>query len=401
LSRHRIVLASIIAAAFLCVLAAITAIGTALIERAYPATGQFVEVAGGRLHLVELAPRGTLADRPAIILIHGAGANLNDMRVALGERLSERYRVVLIDRPGHGWSERTAKPEGASPASQAAMVHEALGRLGIKPVILVGHSWGGAVAAAYALDHPQNVAGLVLLAPVTHPWVGGTTWYYELGATPFIGPFFAHTFALPAGWLMVGMAVQAVFFPLPAPADYVDRAAGWLGLRPQEFLANAEEVAGLKAFVTGQAARYRELTVPTVIITGNRDTTVSPRIHSYALEAAVPGSQLIVLPGVGHMPHYAAPDRIVTAISEIAEGRTKKKEAASFGSRVAFAPGADESDPQHVGRARGSERHPGHDDDALAGFGKTFPERDATSALNHVVLVPRVLSHDAMNAPYQ
>ena len=89
-------------------------------------------------------------------------------------------------------------------------------------------------------------------------------------------------------------------------------------LRPQNFLANAHDVAGLHAFVTAQVPRYAGIQAPTVIITGDRDVTVSTNIHARAIAGLVPRSELIVLPGVGHMLHHVAADRVVTAIDGVA-----------------------------------------------------------------------------------
>jgi pimeloyl-ACP methyl ester carboxylesterase len=311
-------------AAFLGLFGTASVIGVAVIERAHPATGHLVPVTGGALHVVERnPPGGAPADRPVVVLIHGAAANLHDEENALGERLSQRHRVLLIDRPGHGWSPPGTGPDAASPRRQAALVHEVMQRLGVASIILLGHSWGGTLAAAYALDYPQDVAGLILLAPVAYPWTGGISWYYELGATPFIGPAFAYLFALPAGLLLTPAAVQVVFSPQNPPPDYVDRAAAMLALRPSEFLANAREVAGLKAFVAGQAERYSAIAAPTVIISGAADTVVPPRIHARPLAAALPLAKLVMLEGVGHMPHYAAPGRVAEAVAEFSEGFAK------------------------------------------------------------------------------
>ena len=183
----------VVAAAVLGGLAAFTALGVRRIEQAHPPAGRFVEVAGGRLHLLELGP----VDGSPVVLLHGASGNLADMRVALGDRLALRYRVILIDRPGHGWSDRPGGRADASPAVQAALIHQALERTGVRRAIVVGHSWSGALATAYALAYPDDVSGLVLLAPVTHPWPGGVGWYNPILTTRLIGPLFVRTIALP------------------------------------------------------------------------------------------------------------------------------------------------------------------------------------------------------------
>jgi len=326
-SRSRIVLAVALLAAFLGLPAAGSIIGTCVIESANPAVGRFIPVTGGSLHVVEKIPPGHAPDQPVVVLIHGAGANLRDQENALGERLSRTYRVLLVDRPGHGWSTPASGPDAALPSGQAALLREALQRLGVTSFVLVGHSWGGTLATAYALDFPQDLAGLILLAPVAYPWVGGISWYYELGAMPVIGPAFAHLFALPTGLLLTPYAMQLVFSPNEPPPDYMSRASAWLALRPGEFLANSREVAGLKAFVAGQAERYRRLVVPTVIITGSADAVVPPNAHARPLAAALPRARLLLLQGVGHMPHYVAPDRVLEAVAEFADGMLKAKTA--------------------------------------------------------------------------
>jgi pimeloyl-ACP methyl ester carboxylesterase len=309
----------LVATAVLGVFAIATMIGVAIIERAHPPAGRLVEVSGQRLHIVDLGAGEGLADRPAVVLIHGASGNLEDMRLALGNRLSGRYRVILIDRPGHGWSERGDGASQASPARQAALVHDALAQLGIARSVLVAHSWAGSLATAYALSYPDSVTGMVLLAPATHSWSTGIAWYYNLLTTPVVGPLFAYTLGLPFGAAIVGPAVTAVFSPQPVPADYINATALMLGLRPAEMLANAQDVAGLNAFVAAQSPRYREITAPTVIFAGEEDTTVSPRIHAQALAAALPHARLVMLPNVGHLPQYAVPEAVVAAIDEVAK----------------------------------------------------------------------------------
>jgi pimeloyl-ACP methyl ester carboxylesterase len=197
------------------------------------------------------------------------------------------------------------------------MIGELLGHLGVDRAIIVAHSLAGTVAAALALDEPARVAGLVLIAPVLNPWSTGIAWYYSVAAAPYVGPLFVWTLALPSGAMLTNSTVALVFAPQAVPADYVQRAAIPLVLLPRNFLANARDVAGLHAFVTAQAPRYPGIKAPTVIITGDRDTIVSPQIHSRALAAILPHSKLVVLEGVGHMPHHVAADKVIAAIEEV------------------------------------------------------------------------------------
>ncbi len=302
-----------VAVAIAC-LVIVTQIGVVAIQKLYPPEGRFIDVAGARLHVVELGPQ-TSTELP-VVLIHGASANLNAMREPLGTLLAQHRRVILIDRPGHGWSTRD-NLRASTPASQAAMIDEALDKLGIPRAIIVGHSWAGALAAALALNHPSRVGGLVLLSPVTHPWPGGVAWYNNLAAVPVAGPLFAHTLALPVGLSMMSPGARAVFLPQTMPEGYVGQTAIALLMRPREFLANAWDMVTLKEAVRAQATRYGTIDVPTVVITGDTDATVSPDIHSRAFVAAVPGAKLIVLEGVGHLPQNVAPERITAEIKAL------------------------------------------------------------------------------------
>jgi pimeloyl-ACP methyl ester carboxylesterase len=232
--------------------------------------------------------------------------------------LAATRRVILIDRPGHGFSDRPGGALDASPGRQASLVAQAIAGLGVGRAIIVGHSWSGALAAAYALDYPDRVAGLMLLAPVTHPWPGGISWYNDIAALPVISQLFARTIVLPLGLCLIGRAVAQVFAPQAAPERYVRRAASLLVLRPAEFIANAQDLAALRGFVAEQVPRYRAIAAPTVIITGDRDRTVSPKIHAGAVAALIPNAKLVELAGVGHMLPHVAPAAIIAAIDTLA-----------------------------------------------------------------------------------
>jgi pimeloyl-ACP methyl ester carboxylesterase len=295
---------------------AITIIAVTRAEVAHSPSGRFVEIEDAKLHVLELGA-ATLADQLPIVLIHGASGNLEELRLAIGQQLAASRRVILLDRPGHGWSERPGGVADASPARQAALIAAALDRIGVPRFVLLGHSLGGAVASALALAYPTRVGGLVLLAPVTHPWKGGLTWYNAVLSTPVLGPIFAHTIAVPLALLLLKRGVASVFAPQPPPADFVRRAAIRLLLRPAQFLANAQDIAALKPFVAAQAPRYGEIGIPTVVLTGTADTTVSPHIHARAIAAVMPHARLIMLTGIGHMPHHVATDAVIAAIAQL------------------------------------------------------------------------------------
>jgi pimeloyl-ACP methyl ester carboxylesterase len=312
-------------AALLVLLVLISQAGVLVVQRIYPAQGEMIEVAGAALNVVDIGPRD--APGPPIVMIHGASSNLEAMRRPLGDMLAAKHRVILIDRPGHGWSTR-AREEDSTPAIQGRMIEQALERLGVGEVILVVHSWAGALGARMALDYPRRVAGLVMLAPVACPWPGGVGWYNEVVTTPVIGPLLAYTITLPLGFLLAERGARNVFLPQTMPENYIGDTATPLLLRPREFLANARDLVTLKAAVREQAKHYAAIKAPTVVMSGDVDKTVSTRIHSRPFAAAVPGAKLIVLPGVGHMVQNAVPD-LVTREIEVMVGQIADRTAAA------------------------------------------------------------------------
>src|SRR5947209_8173648 len=227
----------------LVLLALATQAGVMVLQRIYPQQGKTIELAGAHLNLVDLGPRG--AAGPPIVLLHGASSNLEAMR-PLGELLAREHRVILIDRPGHGWSARDDL-RNSTPAQQAKLIDEALQELGVGPAIVVVHSLAGAFGPLMALDHPQRTCGLVMLAPVLYPWPGGVGTYNRLVTTPAIGPLLAYTVTLPLGLILAKPAARSVFAPQSMPDGFVSRSATLLLLRPREFLANAWELITLNA----------------------------------------------------------------------------------------------------------------------------------------------------------
>jgi pimeloyl-ACP methyl ester carboxylesterase len=304
-------MAFVVVVAALLMLALVTQAGVLALQYLYPQAGRTIEVAGAALNVLDIGPRD--AQTPPIVMIHGASSNLGMMRLPLGDELAKTHRVILIDRPGHGWSSRGQLAD-STPEIQGRMIDEALEKLGVASAIVVVHSWAGALGTRMALDHPQRVAGLVMLAPVAYPWRGGVGWYNKLVTRPVIGPLLAYTITLPLGYFLTNPGARGVFLPQAMPDGFVANTATPLLLRPRAFLANAWDLVTLKQAVREQAPRYREITAPTVIISGDADKTVYPDIHSRPLAATLPHAKLIMLPGVGHMVQDAAPDLVMREI---------------------------------------------------------------------------------------
>lgn len=296
----------------------------------HPPKGEFVEAGDTRLHYTSVAPAAPAESSQGtrtIVLVHGASGNEADMRIPLAARLSRQgYRVLSFDRPGHGWSERGGGNE-ASPASQARALRQALERLGERDVIVAGHSLAGAMTLQLALDHSDIVRGVVLIAPVTHPWPGGIATYYSVTASPVAGPLFANTYVTPLALAVFDRSLQSVFSPQSPPVDYRDRTGVDLVLRPPAFQANAKDVAFMFDFVTREQKRYHSISVPVSIITGDSDAIVLTHIHSYGSARDIPGARLHVLEGVGHSPHWVRPDEVARLIDNFAAGTFSARQA--------------------------------------------------------------------------
>ena len=311
---------------FLAVLAAglfiFTEIATRRVERRFPAEGEFLDLGGYRLHLVHV--RAAEKDLPPLVFLHGASGNLRDQMLAFRKRLEGRADLLFVDRPGHGYSERGPEANGR-PDGQARAVAQVLELKGIDSAVIVGHSLGCVIAANFAVSFPSKTAGLVLLAPATHPWPGGIAWYVRLASRGWVGRLFSRLLAMPAGLAMIAGGVAGVFAPNAMPEDYAETAPE-LGLRPASFRANAIDLSNLHAHVRRTAASYRDISAPTVVITGDSDGVVLPDLHARGLQRDIAGAELVWLKNVGHKPDYVATDLAIAAIEKVA-GRDRDLQA--------------------------------------------------------------------------
>lgn len=271
---------------------------------------RIVEVDGVPIRLAR-AGRGR-----TICLIHGASGNLNDMTYRLAPALSERYDVVVVDRPGHGLS---GVPEGGgvSIVAQARLIRRALAEIGIDRPIVVGHSYGGAVALAWAVCAPDTVSGLVLLASPSQVWEGGLGLTNDLLANPLIGPPIAGVVSNVVTRGFAERTLASVFEPQAAPPGYLDHLDLDLVLQPTSLRENARQLVALKEELRPMIPAYPRLRMPVEIVHGDADRTVGLHIHSVPLASQIPQARLTVLPGVGHMLHQVATRQSVAHIDAV------------------------------------------------------------------------------------
>ncbi|MDO9415166.1 alpha/beta fold hydrolase [Pararhizobium sp.] len=278
--------------------------------------GELIDVGGFRMNSI-LVPSGANADLPPLVFVHGASGNLLDQMYAFRPALEGRAEMLFVDRPGHGYSERGG-PENGFPDGQADAIAKLMDKRGIRKAIIIGHSFGGATVASFALNHKDKVAGLVFLSPATHPWPGGVEWYYSITRMPYIGWLFANLVAVPVGLSRIEAGTHYVFAPNHRPDGYIANTAPALVLRPSIFRNNAIDVANLLDYVTRVSPRYKEIKVPTEIITGDRDDVVLANIHSRGLARDIEGSELVWIKNLGHKPDYIVTDVAIAAIEKVA-----------------------------------------------------------------------------------
>jgi pimeloyl-ACP methyl ester carboxylesterase len=303
-------------------LLALGALATARIaaraQARFPSAGSFVRVEGLELHHT----RGGAG--PAVVLLHGAFGGAQDFEATIAPALRARAEVVAFDRPGSGWSERPADGS-ADPAAQARLLRAAARELGLQRPLLVGCSFGGAVALAWALQAPDEVAGVVTVGGALEPWPGDTAFAFRLAGVPLVGPLFAHTLAAPLGAWLAPASVERAFAPAAVSASFA-RSPFELGLRPASFLAQAEDLRGLNRFLADQAQLYGRLDVPVVLLHGAGDRVADAELHSAAAARALPRGEYRPVPGGGHQLLHSHPHLVLEAVEALlaAPARTRR-----------------------------------------------------------------------------
>ena len=281
------------------------------VEAAVPPLGRFVQVGETRLHIVEQG------SGPTLVLVHGLGAQLRNFTYALVAQLAPNFRVICVDRPGCGYSTRPPNVPASLPG-QADTIAKLIATLGLQKPIIVGHSYGGAVALALALNHPAAVGGLALLAPLTHAQDAAPGAFRDL-VIPSRGlrKLVAWTIAAPVSIAAGAKILDLVFRPDAVPADFATAAGGLLALRPGQFFAASSDLVSVNDDLPAMMQRYPSIRVPVGILFGRSDEILSHKEHGIAMQSKIDGLTVSVVEG-GHMLPLTAPLQTARWIAEFA-----------------------------------------------------------------------------------
>jgi pimeloyl-ACP methyl ester carboxylesterase len=304
---------------FLAILALFTLYTARKVESVLPAKGRFVDVPGARLHIREFGETNT--NGPTILMIHGLAGQLSHYTYGVVGQLAEQHRIVVVDRPGSGHSTR-APDTAADLSTQAASLAVLIRTLGAGKVFVVGHSLGGAIALTLALEHRQLVAGLALLAPLTHmredvpPVFKGLTI-----RSPLARRLVAWTLAVPASIRNSAKTLEVVFGPEPVPKDFATKGGGLLSLRPSAYLEASADMQALPDQLPQVQARYAELRMPVHVLYGKDDQLLDWKANGKALVDKVPGARLELVEG-GHMLPVTQPEATAAFIDAAVQAVT-------------------------------------------------------------------------------
>jgi pimeloyl-ACP methyl ester carboxylesterase len=276
---------------------------TSKIERAVPPLGTVIDLDGERMHYVD---RGS---GPPIVMIHGLAGNLRNYTYALVDRLTNDFRVIALDRPGSGYSPRSHKTP-ASLTAQSGMIARLIQTLGLERPLVVGHSLGGAVSLALALNHPESVGALALIAPLTQvrPQVPKAFRGLDIHS-PMLRALVANTVATPIAMKTGKDVMRAIFKPEAVPADFATRGGGLLGMRSEGFYASSSDMIEVHLGMAELVARYPQLELPISVLFGTEDAILNYKVFGEGFVAQVPQTKLTLIPGAGHMLQVTQPEK--------------------------------------------------------------------------------------------
>ena len=263
-------------------------------EQLLPPVGSFAKLGSTRLHYIDQG------QGPAIVMIHGLAGNLQNFTYGVAAPLAQKHRVICVDRPGCGYSNRSSSAD-ASLEAQADTIVSLLDHLQIESAVFVGHSLGGAILLAAAQRHPERVKALALIAPLTLlPESTAQVFKVFEVSSPLIRKILGWTLAIPGTLFRISLTLKVVFGPERAPPDFAIRGGGILSLKPQTFITASSDIQNASWSMPAIEAAYGTMKTPVHVLFAHEDRILDCKLNGEDLPSRIPGAQITLVTG-GHM----------------------------------------------------------------------------------------------------
>ncbi|TPJ37000.1 alpha/beta hydrolase [Mesorhizobium sp. B2-8-3] len=273
--------------------------------------GRFIHLRGTKLHFLE-AGHGQ-----PLLLLHGNGASAEDFTTSgIFDKAAAKYRVLAFDRPGFGLSPR---PVGRfwTAGAQADLIQAAAEKLRVERYVVVGHSWGAAVALEMARRHTRFVAGVVLVAGYHYPPPRLALAISALPAVPLIGTVLRHAILPSLVRLNWRWAMEKIFHPARVATLFAATTSG-LASRPSQLRSISAESFLMLASALFPNRRYADIAIPVGIIAGAGDQLFDAKAEALRLHAEIDHSLVDIVRDAGHMVHQSKPQAVLAMIDKVA-----------------------------------------------------------------------------------
>ncbi|MBN2440997.1 MAG: alpha/beta hydrolase [Spirochaetales bacterium] len=268
--------------------------------------GEFIELKGDKIRYFQKG------EGPDILFIHDLHGIAEDWEPLVSE-LKNKYRVTLFDRPGQGLSSFHYVPYPLRYNVEA--VTGLIDGLALKDIIIVGHSYGGSVALALAVQDIPQVKGYVLISPLAFP-TGGLKLFENIAGYPVVGRGLVRIikgFFIPA---TVKADLESAFNPDTIPPGYYEKRIGFF-FQTKAIVSASRELAFFNKDIGSIQDYYSDINKPVLIIHGTYDKLNSIYL-SQDLDNLIPDSKLIEFQEAGHMVQYSTPEKLSNEIDEFA-----------------------------------------------------------------------------------
>ena len=271
--------------------------------------GETIEISSVKIRYVQI---GAGQD---IFLIHGTPGSIEDWEPVMGA-LALEYRVTAYDRPGQGFS--SAENIGYNLEHNAHIAFGLINKLNLKNVIVVGHSYGGSVIMALAVNNPHQVKAFITLGGATYPsgYINPILYIIKI---PVLGSRLIAAAARFIGPKMIEKGIIQAFKPNEntIPENYLNiRLEIWL--QTKVLISTAREEMNLTPDLKKIIPAFERISKKFFIIHGDDDALV-PKSCSLKLHKAISNSKLLVLSNTGHQVQYARPNSLIRTIKKATE----------------------------------------------------------------------------------